>query len=448
MPAFTLDIKAPNTLEKMANKTAKALEAVAVKEAKINALLAKGMKTGKVSGELAKKTSQQMLRIKKQIIEQSAKEIATGRQQDNAGKKQLSFTEKLSKNYLMVRDAVMIAFRAAKAMTVDAIDKGNEFAKLAKSMQFEVDLFASGTETGKQFKEIEKFAHGNITLAKEMTDQWVKFRKASTGLNVVTNEQAAGLLRVWADIRAISQSSEQATKVTDEWISKFAEGPDVAARFLQQVKGAHKGWEKIGTGELFKNMKGPLALEDKMDAASQKMVSALAPLTKLMNDLKSQFADFLMKLASNKVFKNFIADLVEGTKWLINKGLPALTDAFTKFWNFFSDLGDKLAKSDFAGKLFDYAYAAQKWLEKQMEPEKVKAPPPSMTAPPPTPPAPRAPAEQKGAMNAPKVERQLAGITIQNLNVNGGGDPQENARSVRQELQLLLQAGALSKGLA
>lgn len=423
MPALTLDIKTPNTLEKMAKKTAKALERIAVLEKQVNHLRDKGIKSTKSA------------------------ETVTKRREASA-KKELSLTDNLAKHYLMVRDAVMIAWRAAKSMTLDAMDKGNELAKLTASMKFEVDMFSSGTDAGAQFKEIEKFAKGNVKLTKEMTDQWIKFRKASTSINVVTNEQAAGMLRVWADIRAISQSSEEATKVTDEWLSKFAEGPDVAARFLAQVKATHKEFAKIGTGELFKNMKGPLALEDKMEAASEKMTNALAPLTKLLNDLKSSFGDFLSKLAGNKMFKNFISEVAKDIRWFITEGLPAFGVAIEKF---FSKLGEESEKfvqtsgaaidkvGDFLKKAYDFLNPAQILRDMQ------NGPPPAPQAP-----QPRAPAEQKKTgMLGQKQDVQLAGITIQNLNVNGGSAGAEQiARSVRQEMQLLLQAGALSKGYA
>ncbi len=47
---------------------------------------------------------------------------------------------------------------------------------------------------------------------------------------------------------------------------------------------------------------------------------------------------------------------------------------------------------------------------------------------------------------APQSSGSSAGITIQNLVVHGG-KPEDIARSIRQELQLLLQAGSLSRGM-
>lgn len=450
MPALTLDIKTPNTLEKMALKTAKALDQVAAREAKINALMAKGFKTGKVSAELQKKTSTALMRMRKNIIDTAAREIAQGSKRDADQKKQLSFTDKLSKHYLMVRDAVMVAWRAGKAMTIDMMEKGNELEKTTAAMKFEVDMFSSGTDAGAQFKEIQKFAGKSVKLQKEMTDQWIKFRNAGNEVNVVTNEQAAGMLRVWADIRAISQSSEEASKVTDEWISKFKESPYAAARFLTQVKATHKEFSKIGSGDPFKHMKGPLALEDKMEAANNKMVAALAPLTKLMNDLKSSFADFMSKLAGNKTFRNFVKEIADDIRWLISdKGLPAMGRAIADFFTKFGQETDKFIGSTGSAldKIGDFFKDAFKYINpvdiiKTMQQGPNGGPPPPLRAP--------APAEpKKTGMLAPKVEKQLAGITIQNLNVTGAGDDTEQiARSVRQELQLLLQAGALSKGYA
>ncbi len=450
MPALTLDIKVPNTLEQMAKKTAKALDAVTAREAKLNALLAKGMKTGKISGEFSKKVSQQLIRQKKQILEQNAKEIAFGHKKDAEGKKALSFTDKLAKNYLMVRDAVTVAFRAAKAMTLDALEKGSELEKLTQSMKFEVDLFASGTNEGGQFAELQKFAKQTKVPIKELTDEWMKFRRASTPINVVSNKQAGDLLKVWADIRAISQSSEVASRVTDEWMSKFAEGPDVAARWLAQVKAAHKEWATIGSGDFAKNIKGPLAAEDKMDAAKNKMLSAIKPLTDLMNQLKGSFADFMSKLAGNKTFKNFIKEIADDIRWLISdKGLPAMATAIADFFTKFGQETDKFmasteSKLDKVGNFFRDAF---KFFSPADLINTIQKGPPSDT-----PPAPRAPPpadpSKHGALST-RGDKQLAGITIQNLNVTGGSDSADQiARSVRQEMQLLLQAGALSKGYA
>lgn len=49
---------------------------------------------------------------------------------------------------------------------------------------------------------------------------------------------------------------------------------------------------------------------------------------------------------------------------------------------------------------------------------------------------------------APAQSSGSGGITIENLVVHGGGKPEEVARSIRQELQLLLRAGKLSRGQA
>jgi hypothetical protein len=413
---------------------------VSAREAKLNVLMAKGAKVGKISGELAKKTSQILIRQKKQILEQGAKEIAFGKNRDADGKKQLAFTDKLAKHYLMVRDAVTIAFRAAKAMTIDAMEAGNELTKMTAAMKFEIDLFSAGTKEGAQFKEIEKFTSSlgkGANYTKELTEQFLKFRRAGEGgLIPVSNKEAAHLLLLYADIRAISQSTEQADKITGEWINKFKEAPYLAARFEQEIKKAHKGWEDIGTGKFAKTTKGPLDIEDKVDKAKNKMAQALAPLTKLLNDLKSSFADFMVKLASNKMFKNFIAGVADSIRWMIEKGLPALGAAIGKFADQWKAAGAEIEKS------------GMKWFDKigdnlkkdllngpQGEPPPARAPKPAD--------------KDKGASLDTKKTTQLAGITIQNLNVNGDGqDADQIARSVRQEMQLLLQAGGLSRGIA
>jgi hypothetical protein len=428
MTAWTLDIRVPNTLEVMANKTARALKKVSKSEETINKFLAKG------------------LTRKKQDLSLSTKAVATQTKRAAGDKKHLSFTEKLSKNYLAVRDAVTVAFRAAKAMTIDAIEKSSELDKTIQAMKFEIDLFSSGTASGSQFKELQKFANQTKVPVKELTDEWLKFRKASTPLHVVSNAQAGDLLKVWADIRAISQSSEVASKVTDEWITKFAEGPDVAARFLQQVKGAHKEWKNIGTGEFAKSIGGPLAAEDKMDAAKNKMLQALKPLSDLMNELKAKFADFLSKVANSKGFHNFIAGVADSIRWMVDKGLPELGNALTKFAATWKSVGEDIKKSgmewfdkiaDGLKKTFDAVNPMQ--ILKDIQ-QRIEAP---------AAPAPQALPGKHGFLQQQRAEKQLAGITIQNLNVNGSGaNADQIARSVRQEMQLLLQAGALSKGYA
>lgn len=59
--------------------------------------------------------------------------------------------------------------------------------------------------------------------------------------------------------------------------------------------------------------------------------------------------------------------------------------------------------------------------------------------------------QQSAPATAPAGDRDGKGgfsIVIENLNVTGGGTADENARSIRQELQLLLTAGNISRGLA
>jgi hypothetical protein len=445
MPALTLDIKTPNTLEKMALKTAKALDAVAAREVKINALMAKGMKTGKVSAELAKKTSQQIAKYKKQIIEQSAREIAQGKQKSGDDKKQISFLGKLSQHYLIVKDAVMGAYRAAKALTLGAIEDANALSKTTKALKFQVDLWTSGTKKGAQFAEIEKYANKTGIAVTELSAQWLKFRQASTPIRIVDNKASADMLRVYTDIRALSGSAEVASDITGQWMEKFKEGPDIAARFLKQIQGAHKGWEKIGTGTFKMDPSDAQAADDQWNKFHEKVMKAIAPLTKMFNELSGKLAKALGRIVESKEFKNFIADLVTGIKYLVDVGLPALKKAITDFWDFWSGIGKKLAESDFTGKFFDLMYEASKAYDKLFPPEPKAAPTPEAK---PKYEPPQSPAKKTTTgMNERSLERQLAGITIQNLNVTGG-DAQENGRAVRQELQLLLQAGALSKGYA
>lgn len=453
MPAFTLDIKVPKgDLAAMAKKTAKALDEVTKREAKLNMLLTKGVKAGKISADLAKKSATVMVRYKKQLLDQQAKELVHGKQKNDSDKKQMTFTEKLSKHYLMVRDAVSLAFGAIKKLASEAIDKGNEIEKMTKALSFQVDMFSANTDSGAQFKELKKFAEQTKVPLSELADQWLKLRKtsANSGINIVDNKTAANMVKVYADIRALSQSSEVAADVTAQWMEKFSEGPDIAARFLMQLKAAHKEWKDIGTGKMAMEITGPMATDDKWKAFDTKLADAIKPLRDLYNGLSGKIADVLSKFVSSKAFKSFIGDMVEGIRWLIDKGLPKLQDAILKFWNFWADIGNKLAESDVMGKFFDGMKAAgdaiDKVYDKVFGGEQKQSPPPAMKPPPMKQ---SAPADEKKTGMLNQSGAQLAGITIENLNVNGSGQSAEQiARSVRQEMQLLLQAGALSKGYA
>lgn len=461
MPALSLDIKVPNNIEKMALKSARALEQLSKREAQVNAAIDKGTKSGKLSNAIASKARQNMARYKKSFIEQEAKLLVFGKKGNASEKQRLSLTKAIAKNYLMVKDAAILAFKAAKAMTVDAINGSNEFTKDKKAMSFEVSLWSSGTELGSQFAELEKFAKKTDVPIKEITEQFLKLRQASSAINLVSNEQAANLVKVYTDIRAISQSTERASKFMDEYTSKMAEGPDIAARFLAQAKAAHKEWADIGSGRATMDIAGPLATEDKWAALEKKISEAMKPLADIWNKVSGKLADTLTKFAESKEFKEFINWIAKKIEWLVGPdGIPKLVSEIGKFATKWADIGKDMAKStsswfsdigDFFDKgvkyfnLLDAYEEAQKRIHggAQSQPQTVPQ---------------AAPKKDVGgdkstggskAMNAGSRDLQLAGITIQNLNVTGtGADAEKIARSVRQELQMLMQSGALSRGLA
>lgn len=490
MAALELDIKLTNDLETMALKTAKALDDVAEREKKVNAMLDKGVQLGTLSDEVAKRARDHMAKHKKQILDQAAKDLVLGKKKNEDIKQQSSFADKLAKHYLMVRDAIMVAWRAAKAMTIDLISGGRKTAKELASVKYELNQW-SGSKGAEQFAEIDKFAKAtNISVA-EASRQWLKFRQASTSTRVIGNQEAMDLLKVWADIKAISQSTEQADKQMDEYIQKIGEGPAVAAAFLKQLQETtDKG--VVGTGEIAKSMK------DIGQGADDAFENSVTRLEKLFNDkfggvvdkIKVMLAGMLDKLTNSKAFNNFLDQVRKDAEWLIRK-FPDLIKFVGDFWSIVNEVNEDIGKkgiawiekissvfSSIASAVTTSSEAVRKMLgieikdpnslqplndkpvfknkiveQQKTEPsafQKTADEPNRLEPVTPTQTTPVQPVQHQEKQKTPSAidKKKTASIIIQNLNVTGGGNPEQVARSVRQELQLLLQAGALSRGLA
>lgn len=448
MPALTLDIKTPNELEKMARKTARALEKVSKREAEVNKQLERMVKNGKLSYAVAKKAREQMTKNKKGLIDQQAKLLVFDKKKLNNGKKEISLAKNLTQKYLMVRDAVMLAWRAAKAMTMDLFKRGKDAANAQASALYEINQW-SGFKGVEQMKEIDKWARSSGIKIEEARQAWLKFRQASTQQRIISNQDAMDMLKFWGDIRAISKSTAQADKQMDAWIEKIHEGPDAAARFQKQLAELTK-YGKIGTGEVAKKLGGS------MMGADDVLSNALGDFEKkifgrfggVITKMKLMFAGWLSKLTNSKTFNNFLKGLADSAMQLL-KNLPKLGDAISDFVTKWNEEGAKATNwlADKAGKVIDFLNPAKLYEDwkKIYKEENPSASPPPVSAPPKRI---ETPYPKTGALSPKTPERQLAGITIQNLNVTGGGTAQENARAVRQEIQLLLQAGALSKGYA
>lgn len=447
MPALTLDIKTPNELERMALKTAKALDQMSKREAEVNKQLDKLVRTGKLSDAVAKKARETMGKTKKQLIDQQGKMLVLDKKALDNGKKEITMTKRLADSYLMVRDAVMVAWRAAKSMTVDLFNKGKAAANATADALYEINQW-SGFKGIDQMKEIDRWARESGIKIEEARQAWLKFRQASTQQRIISNQDAMDMLKFWGDIRAISKSTAQADKQMDAWIEKIHEGPAAASRFQKQLAELTK-YGKIGSGEVAKAMKGSMA------GADDTLSNALGDFEKkifgrfegVVAKMKTMFAGWLTKLTNSKTFDNFLKGLADSAKWLMDN-LPKLGDTIASFVTKWNEEGAKATNwlSDKAGKLLDYFNPASLWKDLMNGPPGQNAPPPSSPSPPPRKIEPQNGTGKSGALS-PKMDRMLAGITIQNLNVTGK-DGDEVGRSVRQELQLLLQAGALSKGYA
>jgi hypothetical protein len=432
MPALTLDIKTPNTLEKMALRTAKALDQMSKRETVVNKQLDKLVKTGKLSDAVAKKARETMSKNKKGLIDQQAKLMVMDKKSLDNGKKEITMTRRLADSYLMVKDAVMVAWRAAKSMTIDMFNKGKAAANAQADALYEINQW-SGFKGVDQLKEIDKWARESGIKIEEARQAWLKFRQASTQQRVIGNQDAMDMMKFWGDIRAISKSTAQADKQMDAWIEKINEGPAAASRFQKQLAELTK-FGKIGSGDVAK------ALKNSMAGADDQLENALGDFEKkifgkfegVVAKMKTMFSGWLTKLTNSKMFDNFLTGMRDTAQWLIDN-LPKLGDTIADFVKKWNEEGGKATDwiGDKAGRLLDLINPMKIIEDLQKGPPKPTAPP-----------------AKSGALS-PKSDRQLAGITIQNLNVEGGGsDAEQIARSVRQELQMLLQAGALSKGYA
>lgn len=142
------------------------------------------------------------------------------------------------------------------------------------------------------------------------------------------------------------------------------------------------------------------------------------------------------------VGKDVVLGFIGGIKEKISAALSLVTDFGSKVGGAFKKvLGISSPSKLFEGFGSDTVAGYEKGQSKQLQktgemPLSAVASAQPMTAPAMT---------QSGSSTTNSTDRS---ITIENITIQGGGNPQEIARSIRQQLQLLMQAGSISRGVA
>lgn len=451
---------------------AKQVSALEAKEMKLDTLLHKYGADAKLVKEVHKQISAQ----KTQLIKKQATELVEGKKKTTEDKKQLSWVKSIAREYLFVRDAAKLAFGTIKKLTVDLMGLGKEALDAQTASLYEFNQWAGDNQGAKQMAEVDRVAHKLGMTLEEARGQFLKFRKASDEpLFVIDNKTSMRLLNLRADIAAVSKS----TKVADEEMDKLLALVGQPAAFvkleaqLRKTPEAFKKFGEMGSGAIAEALApksvdaGKKKIEDAVKGISLKFWEKIGP---IIGDAANKLGDFLDKFSHSKEFAVILKDITDAFKWLAEKGIPAVIDWIKKFaeaWVGMKDFTSQDIKNFAREKVGELSDMSKKFLEsiddtfgsgllrdlkKGIKDMVMPAPAPGLPAPLTIPPMPQSPTPagttgKQGALQKNESTR-LASIVIENINVQGGGSAQENARAVRQELQLLLRAGALSRGIA
>jgi hypothetical protein len=509
--ALQLDIKANDAFERSALAAADALDRVASREREVDVGAAKVASAYKAAASQALKLSKATLDVDvyrgdakgagSNAADYAAKKAA------ELEKKKSKEGEKFSKK---IKEAVgsvktIATTLAAAAASIAAMGIGMAaLAKNAGDTRKEsaalVDAF-TGQQGPKVLKQLDNLAVKLGASIDETRAKFVEFRQA--GFN---SQQSASLIKMRADLKAVGLSAEAADKEIGYVTAKADGFGNVAA--MMQLAEISKAYRGIGSGAAAAAKAGT-TVESAWNKISNVSSTALAKLwEKIGPDIgkaANRLADFVEKLITSDAGKKALDDVAAGFKKLtdavndksMREALVTLKDMVTttamvarglKFI-FSGGLGDGAA--DYLNKLKDYeaelksratimgaevtrgvsdgirkadgaASEAVRGLgdtiKKQFTGD-LKIQSPSKVF------------EQYGrntvegyeigqrkaigdmplqsAAAAAPQGRQGGGATKFEINVNvtGGADAEEIGKAVRQQIQLLLQAGALSRGL-
>jgi hypothetical protein len=459
--SFDLEIFKPGqtqavrSVAKASEDLTKQISALETKEKKIDSLMHKYGASTKLVNEFHKQISAK----KTSLIKKQATELVEGKKKNVEDKKQLGWVKSITREYLFVRDAAKLAFGTIKKLTVDLMGLGKEALDAQTASLYEFNQWAGDNQGAKQMAAVDHIAHKLGMTLEEARGQFLKFRKASDEpLFVINNADAMRLVKLRADIAAVSKSTRVADEEMDRLLS-LVNQPAAFAKFEAQLRKTPESFKKfgeIGSGAIAEALSpksvdaGKKKIEDAVKGIGLKFWEKIGP---TIGDAANKLGDFIGKFQNSKEFAVILKDITDSFKWLAEKGIPAVIDWIKKFaeaWVGMKDLTSQDVKrytkdtfdsfTEPARKLFKDVFGSPDEWKRAMD----RIVPGPATIMPPSTPAP-APGKQ-GALQR-NAGTQLASIVIENINVQGGGSAQENARAVRQELQLLLRAGDLSQGL-
>lgn len=532
MAALTLDIKTTNELEKSALATADALDKVAAKETKVNAMIDKinasyrqAAVSAKTYAEAAAKAQPKNDKSGAKLAnEEKGKKKVAAAEKDNAkATKKAADEEKKKKERqkesLATLKSIPLVLAGAAAAAVGLGVAIAASAKAAYDAKREATALI-GAWTGQRAPQALALIDGlagklGMSFA-EARQKFVEFREA--GAN---NKVAAQMLKLRADLIAVGLSADAA----DGEIAKVkAAGRDVygQARAISEIQRAYGGigsgakaaayattslagaqaklsntfaekgaklWEKIGPAigtaanrmvdfvtKLVDSEEGQAALEGVASAfvavgeavTSENLMTALNVVKAVGSAIGSvfEFTGKALAFAASETVNavSFIIDKVgEAVDFLVDAFpdgaaiVDGLIDGITSRATAAVDSVVGLAKGIASGfadalgikspsKLFaEYGKNTVQGFERGQERELGGAAMPIQEA---AAEPVATPQRSKADSDAGSSSGGGKSIVIQQLIVQGGGDADSIARSIRQELQLLLQAGDMSRGLA
>lgn len=373
MAALTLNIKTTNELEKSALATANALDHVADKETKVNALVTKigtsyRQATAAVNGYAAavdkatpKKTGKDGVAFddkasKKMVTAQSAVAKAEKKAADQEKKKKEQQKESLA-TIKALPLALAGAAAAAGALGL-AIAVGAKAAYDSKREATALLGAWTGQRAPQALKLIDGLA-GQLGMSfEEARRKFVEYREA--GAN---NKVAAQLLKTRADLIAVGLSADQA----DKEIAKVgAAGRDIygQARALSEIQRAYGGVGSGAKAAAFAATSLSAAQAKLSNVYADKMSKVWERIGPAIGGAANRLADFLVKMADSDEAQAVIDGFVNGVTMLSD---ALNSDTLTTGLNVVKALGAAVGDVfEFTGKVIAFgaseAVNAMAWL--------------------------------------------------------------------------------------
>jgi hypothetical protein len=507
--ALSIDIKASNDFEKSVKATAAALEDLAKHEERVNSIAKKiGTTTMRVAAAQKHIADQAKAREKKEIEALKKKRDDEKKRTDAIGKTALAIGVVASAAVAAVAAVAGIGAEIAKAAFESAQAKreagalldaftarrGPEAMKLIDGLASQLGLaFSDAREEFVRFRQAGMDNRTSAALIKMRADLMAVGLSAEAAEKEIAPVLAAGhdrfaqaralqeLSRAYGGIGDGAKAAAYATtslsaaqnKVKNAVDEKLADlwkeiGPSIGqaahrlADFATKLLDSEEGKATIaGIADAFKSLASAVNDENLTTALNVLRATGVAIATVFdgvgtaIGWVASEFVDFISGVGDKIMsFLDFEGKLISVGASIVEGLITGIKSKFSAAMDVAKDLAASIA-GPFAkalgiqspSKLFaDYGKNTVAGFEIGQKQEIGGGALPLQAA------AVEAPAIPRGRDGAPGAAGQNASggfsVTIENLVVQGGGNADEIARTVRQELQLLLQAMSLSKGFA